>query len=590
MLLIILVVSLFFVDRFIGLDGILTRQRPTETPIPSQTATLSLIFEPADEYTFLEATRPLPTSTPQPTPTKTPPPYLPMEYVQILDEKAVSRNLPLAVIGLCDEPFKSSSYVSFDPQTGDYRNLTESIPYLEQPEEPRTLALYDGIIQRGLPEDFLTNFPFPLEWRLDMQYHILAISANADAVIVHRWQSEIEELFWLSRGSDTIVKLMTLPDSIEESYTDPNNVWLFLRLLSEEGESDLYAVDLITGGIVSLTEFQEEDAYDGILSWDGTYFAYWTREGIWVIRLDGSFGALAFPGAEQPAWSPDDERLVMVKDDRLAIGSVDVLDGGGLQLIGLPVSGQQPIWSPNGNTILYWQPDGADCTFNYWNVARGFSTEVFRTQNQVCQSLTQPQWSPDGEFVLVNLPATGDLAQANGDIVCNLTTRQCQYLRAYTGNYPCRGGIWSESIFPYIWEFDESTEGWYIIQYLDTLNAANGSLYTRSRGLTPVLNSPKNININADVYPFIEIIMRVDGGTEAEINFVTDDDPMLKWQRLFAFELIPDGEMHRYVIDLREFSWWDGTVKYLRFRPVNAGLVDIEIQSIRILAEIEELD
>mgnify|MGYP001546099781 CR=1 FL=1 len=589
-LLIVLVVSLYFVDRFIGLEGIFTRPRPTETPLPSQTPTVSLIYEPADEYSFLEATRPLPTNTPQPTPTNTPTPYLPMEYVQIADELEVDRSQPLTVIGLCEEPFKSNRYVAFDPHSGSYRNLTDSIPYLEQPMDPDSLALYDGLSQRGLPVDFLSEFPFPREWRWDMQYRILAISANADAVVVHRWQSEVEELFWLSRGSDNLVELMSLPNSIEESYTDANNLWLFLRLLNENGESDLYAVDLVTGAMVSLTEFQEEDAFDGVLSWDGEYFSYWTREGIWVVKLDGSFGALAFPGAEQPAWSPDDEQMVMIKDGRLAIGKMDVLDGSGVLLIGLPVNGRQPEWSPDGSYILYWQPKGADCTLNFWNVAGSFSTEVFRTQNQVCQSLEQPLWSPNGDSVLVNLPSTGDSNQASGDIICNLQTGQCQYLRAYAGNYPCRRGVWSESTFPYRWDFDASSDGWYIIHYLDSLTASNGSLFTRSRGLTPVMNSPKNLNINADVYPFIEITMRVNGGTEAEINFVTDEDPMLKWQRLFAFDLIPDGEMHRYVIDLRGFSWWDGTVKYLRFRPVNAGLVNIEIQSFRILSEVEELD
>jgi hypothetical protein len=48
--------------------------------------------------------------------------------------------------------------------------------------------------------------------------------------------------------------------------------------------------------------------------------------------------------------------------------------------------------------------------------------------------------------------------------------------------------------------------------------------------------------------------------------------------------------MHRYVIDLRKFSAWEGTVRYLRFRPTNQPFSAIEIQSIRVLPVLEGFD
>lgn len=583
LLLIVLVVGLYLVDQSIGLDGIFQRFEHTETPIALPTATVPLVFAPPDEYVFAAPTEAPATSTPIPTPTLTPTPFIPQTLITVLDETDVERSSSFTVIGQCEERFKASRYVSYDPLAQSYRPLTDPIPYLAEPDNPLFQAFEDGIVQRGLSVDFLSDFPVPIEWRIDKQYKFLAVSPDQDAIVIHRWETNQESLNWLSKGSDSLVKLMDLPNSLEHSYTDPEDEWLILRYINAEGQSDLAALDLTTGSLQTLTAFQDLDALGGVLSWDGSYLAYWTEEGIWVIKLDGSFGALVFPEAEQASWSPQGDELVMVKDNRLMIGALDIENGAQTGMLTLPVRGDGPIWSSDGQSILYWHQEQADCTLNLWDLAGGFHEEVFRTQNSVCRSIDKERWSPDGEEVIVSLMETANPNDASGDILCDLASRQCRFLRFSQGDYPCRESVWTQTTFPYVWEFEDSLDGWYVIQQLTLLKAENGALITRSLGDTPVLNSPRNLNINADVYPVIEITMRVTGGKVGEINFVTAQQTILNPERLFPFDLIPDGENHRYRIDLREYSEWDGIIKYLRIRLTDEAAVDIEIQSIRIL-------
>lgn len=589
-LLIVLFVGLFFVDRFIGLDGLFQPSSNDLMGESSPTPTQPLVFATREEYVFVAPTEVPLTPTPQPTPTRTPMPYYPIELVQISDGEPVERSLPISVIGQCEEPNKTSRYIAYDPVTGGYRTLTDSIPYLVQPKDAWTLALRNGVIQRNYPEDFVADFPLPVQWQTDLQYRVLAISASADAAVVQRWETEKEALYWLSRGSDSILKLMELPNSLEEFSTDRENEWLFLRYLGDDGGSELTGIDLTTGTIREFTNFQKPNAYGGTLSWDGVSFAYWTEEGVWVIKVDGSFGALVFPDAQQPSWSPAGDQLVMVKDSRLVIGTINEREGTQAGVLQLPIRGNDPIWSADGNELLYWRSDRGDCTLFSWDLVGGFEQEIFRTQNSTCASAEIERWSLDGTSVLLTLPVTTVFSETSGDILCHLPSAQCQYLRLVQGNYPCRNSVWSETPLPFHWYFEDGLEGWYIIQQLSPLRNENGAIVAQSQGETPVINSPKALDVNADAYPYIEITMRVSGGSQAEINFATDEFPGLVWQRIIPFAVNPDGEMHRYMLDLRDFSPWMGVVNYLRLRPTNQSGVEIEIQSIRILSTIEEMN
>ena len=588
-LLIVLFVGLYFTDRFIGLDGIFQRIGATQTIQPSVTATATPVVYDSNEYVFVDPTQIPSTATVQPTPTLTPTPYLPIELAQINDGIAVERSAPWTIIGYCTEPYKTSRYVSYDLISRSFRSLSGSVPYLAEPEDQISLALRDGILQNNLPVNFLDAFAIPSEWLADKQYAVLGISWEQDAVVIHRWASETEGIYWFSRGSESFIKLLDLPNSFEESYTDPNDEWLLLRMINANGISDLYAVDLTVGSLVLLTEFQTLDAFGGVLSADGTRVAYWTEEGIWVINLDGSFGALIFPGASHPYWSPLGDQMVMINAGEVVIGELNFGIIADANLVHLPAVGQQPVWTPDGSTIVYWEQKNQDCTLNFWDIEGAFSVEVFRTQNQICQSDEPVRWSPDGAYLLTSLPSTGVGDEASGDILCHLANGTCEYLRFIRGNYPCREGQWSTYTFPYQWTFDEGLEDWYLVQQLSNVRIFNGNIVTRSFGMTPLISTPPNLNINADIYPFIEITMQVSGGTWAEMNFVTVSSPVIEPNKAFRFDIIPDGEMHRYVIDLREFSPWDGVIKYLRLRPTNEALVDIQIQSVRILSRVEEL-
>lgn len=583
-LLILLMISLFAFDQLVGLQGIFAEPDASEEATPTIPTVPEAVLPTVEAYSFVRPTVMPPTATPTLMPTPTPTPFLEPILISIQDEREIDQFVfpggAMNVTALCQAPMKYSQYALFDLTTNRYRELTKAQPYLSLPEG-ELLALRDGLTQRNLPADFLDTFELPAAWRQDLQYEVLAISSQQDAVVIYRWPAADRGIYWLVRGIEAPFLLYRIAGSLEQTnFYEPHDL-LVLRVLDELGASDLVVIDVVTGTINLITEFQPLDAFGGVVSFDGDQVAYWTEEGIWILHLDGTFGALLFPGASQPAWSPTGETMVMVKDGFLRIGVIEDSSETGVSLPA-NITAQQPLWSPDGNHIYYWQPQRNDCLLYSWNVLQNEAREVFRTRNQLCVSDTAPRWSPDGTWLITSLPATGFSGDTRGDILCSVNENICRYLRLYQGDYPCQDARWTNLIKPYEWTFENSSDGWWVVQELSILRVGEGKLQTTTQGELSLLGSPTQLGINASQYTTLEIIMRVSGGENARVLFVTREDPIISPGKSFTFPIVADDAMHRYVIDLREFSRWQGVVNSLRLRASDAAGVRVEIESVRL--------
>jgi len=583
-LLILLMISLVAVDQMVGLQGLFTEPDVTEEVTPAITVSPEAILPTVEEYTFVRPTVLPPTATATLVPSPTPTPFLEPILITIQDEIEIDRSVfvggAMNITALCRAPMKNSQYVSYDLTTNRYRALTEAQPYLSLPGG-ELLALRDGLTQRNLPADFLDALELPPQWRQDLQYEVLSISSLRDAVVIYRWPAEDRGIYWLVQGGETPFLLYRVTGSLEQAHFYEQHDKLVLRVVGTDRASDLAVIDVVTGTINLITEFQPLDAFGGVISFDGEQLAYWTEEGIWILRLDGTFGALLFRDASQPAWSPSGEAVAMVQDGLLRIGIIDSTDEEE-NFLPANITAQQPLWSPGGNHIFYWQRQRNDCLLYSWNILNNEAREVLRTQNQLCFSETAPRWSPDGTWLITSLPVTSRSGDTSGDILCSVNENTCRFLSMYQGDFPCQNTRWTNLLQPYEWTFDTSTDGWFVVQELSILRVEEGNLKTTTQGELSLLGSPTQLGINASQYTTLEIIMRVSGGENARVLFVTREDPIISPAKSFTFPVIADNAMHRYVIDLREFSRWQGVVNSLRLRASDAAGVLVEIESVRL--------
>ncbi len=132
---------------------------------------------------------------------------------------------------------------------------------------------------------------------------------------------------------------------------------------------------------------------------------------IFLVNLDGT-GAVNFtnaPGADlDPAWSPDGKQLAYTCQ-RNPDGSffsnarricVSNADGTGLRVLAGETEAGQPAWSRDGRQLAYTGYNGMVATTVYLMNADGTGG---RPLNADMQGATQPDWSPDGQRIVVTL-------------------------------------------------------------------------------------------------------------------------------------------------------------------------------------------
>lgn len=127
-----------------------------------------------------------------------------------------------------------------------------------------------------------------------------------------------------------------------------------------------------------------------------------------------------------------------------------------------------------------------------------------------------------------------------------------------------------------VWGFDSlypDTEGWAALNLVSGLTQNKGFLEGTTTGTDPSLISRSGYAIDASIYKVIKVRMKNSGaGTSAKFYFITNTDTAYSETKAKNFAITPnDTGYTEYVIDMSTLATWTGTIKQLRFDPVETG-------------------
>jgi Tol biopolymer transport system component len=137
---------------------------------------------------------------------------------------------------------------------------------------------------------------------------------------------------------------------------------------------------------------------------------------IWVVNADGSGPVRLTPADSHddvsPAWTPDGTQILWSSN---ASGTYDIwrmdADGGAKTVVGgSEMEGEgQPAMSPDGTRIAFVRPVGAFHSGQIWVMSSGGADE------QLLGSGERPDWSPDGTQIAFHRAVTGLMDPCSGD-------------------------------------------------------------------------------------------------------------------------------------------------------------------------------
>jgi TolB protein len=193
---------------------------------------------------------------------------------------------------------------------------------------------------------------------------------------------------------------------------------LFTAAAPTEAFGSIYVMNADGSGRVKLTGTLGGDEP----SWspDGKLIAFLRKDGIWVMRADGS-------GARQirhdskmvdqwPAWSPDGRRISFVESPACGLCSIGIpfavnvmnADGSGVRALTDKASSLPAAWSPDGRTVVF---------SSEWTSG----LQSIRLDGSGLRQLTKgpdgyPTWSADGRLAFLR----GATTAADGTILYSL--------------------------------------------------------------------------------------------------------------------------------------------------------------------------
>lgn len=141
--------------------------------------------------------------------------------------------------------------------------------------------------------------------------------------------------------------------------------------------------------------------------------------------------------------------------------------------------------------------------------------------------------------------------------------------------------IVERTIEPSSWTFDDDTGGWVPEIDVGEITVTDGAMRFVSTGDDPILVQT-GLSIPA-AYRRVRITMAVDGPDNfAQLFFLTDSRGEYSNSTVMGFDVVGDGEMQTYELDMSELPAWDGQIVALRFDPVTTDGTTIAIDEITV--------
>lgn len=138
---------------------------------------------------------------------------------------------------------------------------------------------------------------------------------------------------------------------------------------------------------------------------------------------------------------------------------------------------------------------------------------------------------------------------------------------------------------PTVWTFDSGVEGWGNENQWNGFGATGGALTGTSAGVDPFVEGPATW-VNTRARRWVRIRMSVTAGQFGQVFFQTETDAAFTGPKSAAFALIPDGQMHDYVVDLgRQSALYKGVVTRWRIDPTDVAGASIAIDTFEARAD-----
>ncbi|UCH35057.1 MAG: glycoside hydrolase family 99-like domain-containing protein [Armatimonadota bacterium] len=97
-----------------------------------------------------------------------------------------------------------------------------------------------------------------------------------------------------------------------------------------------------------------------------------------------------------------------------------------------------------------------------------------------------------------------------------------------------------------------------------------GRLRGRSTGNDPILLGPPTMGLPAQHAQRVVLRMNVSAGRQGQLFWTTGGDRAWSEGHSVRFDVIADGRMHEYVLDVANHPRWSGTIRQFRFDPTDA--------------------
>ncbi len=188
---------------------------------------------------------------------------------------------------------------------------------------------------------------------------------------------------------------------------------------AQRGLREIYRADADGSNQVALSDGIAVGAVDDFPAWspDGQKLVFVRNRQLWTIGKDGGTAVKLSTGSdedEQPSWSPDGSKIAFVRNYSSATAQVWVMNADGTGQVNL----SNYEWG--FNRFPAWSPDGSKIAFNRWNdiwVMNADGSNQTQITFAASGGYLQASWSPDGTQLVVGngLNFEGDIFVMNAD-------------------------------------------------------------------------------------------------------------------------------------------------------------------------------